>query len=121
MVSMCSAPRSTRLNRGGPEAGRQARETPINGCARGRRATAWIPTMARKKTGRRRGRPSLGRFAKSRQTTRRGRREGPDLGTDALRRHKRLLTGREDLPLDPAGVLLGRELIDPQQYSTLGL
>jgi hypothetical protein len=43
------------------------------------------------------------------------------LGAEALRRRKRLLTGREDLPLDPAGVLLGRELIDQQQYSTLSL
>jgi len=79
--------------------------------------------MARRKTGRRRGRPRLAN-AKRRTTTRVGRRTGQDpvdTGTAELRHHKRQLTGREDLPIDPAGVLLGRELIDAQQYGTLGL
>jgi len=76
--------------------------------------------MARRKTGRRRGRPRL-KHARSRETTRAGRRGDVDRGSERLRSNKRLLTSREDLPLDPAGVLLGRELIDQQQYSALGL
>jgi len=79
--------------------------------------------MARRKIGRRRGRPRLAN-AKRRTTTRIGRRTGQDpidTGTVELRQRKRVLTGREDLPLDPAGVLYGRELIDAQQYSSLSL
>src|SRR5215471_2835274 len=74
----------------------------------------------RRKTRRRRGRP-YNPNARRHQTTRAGRRGEVDRGSERLRSNKRLLTGREDLPLDPAGVLLGRELIDHQQYSTLAL
>jgi hypothetical protein len=37
-----------------------------------------------------------------------------------LRERKLALTGRADLPLDPASVLLGRELIDREQFDKLG-
>jgi len=74
----------------------------------------------RRKTGRKRGRP-YNPNARRHRTDRAGRRGEVDRGSERLRSNKRLLTGREDLPLDPAGVLLGRELIDHQQYSTLSL
>jgi hypothetical protein len=79
--------------------------------------------MARKKTGRRRGRPRKAN-AKRRQTTRIGRRTGidpVDLGSAALRARKRRVTGREDLPLDGAAVLYGHDHIDRQQFDALGL
>src|SRR5215831_15260777 len=76
--------------------------------------------MARRKTGRKRVRP-YNPNARRHRTDRAGRRGEVDRGSEQLRSNKRLLTSREDLPLDPAGVLLGQELIDHQQYSTLSL
>jgi hypothetical protein len=43
-----------------------------------------------------------------------------DYGTSELRTRKRRATTREDLPLDGAAVLLGREYIDHEQFDTLG-
>ena len=79
--------------------------------------------MARKKTGRRRGRPRLV-AAKRRFTTRQGRRHGfepADLGSDYLRVRKLRLTGRTDLPLDGGAILYAREHLDREQYDTLAL
>lgn len=79
--------------------------------------------MARKKTGRRRGRPPNSN-ARRRQTTRAGRRgeDTRDRGSTALRQRKhRVLAGREDLELSGAAVLLAHDQIDRQQYDTLGL
>jgi hypothetical protein len=78
--------------------------------------------MPRRKTGRRRGRPRLAN-ARRRATTRRGRKGLPPLvdeGSPLLRQKKRRVTGREDLELNPASVLFGRGLLDPQQYNMLG-
>src|SRR4051812_24459709 len=72
---------------------------------------------------RRRGRPKQSQ-AKRRATTREGRRTGIDpVVTGApglLRRKMRVGNGRVDLPIDGAGVLLGHELIDQEQYDQLG-
>jgi hypothetical protein len=79
--------------------------------------------VARKKTGRRRGRPRLA-VAKRRFTTRHGRRHGfepVDLGSDYLRVRKLRLTGRFDLPLDGAAILYAHEHLDREQYDTLAL
>lgn len=78
--------------------------------------------MPRKRSGRARGRPRKA-DAKRRTTTRAGRRTGfdpHDDGTRELRERKKIATGRVDLPLDPASVLLGRELIDRAQFDKLG-
>ena len=61
---------------------------------------------------------------KIRPTTRIGRRTGHDPideGTPLLRQRKVRLTGRTDLELNPAGILLGHQLIDAQQYQALTL
>lgn len=74
--------------------------------------------MARKKTGKKRGRPADPK-AKRHQTTRAGRRGEliePDRGTKALRRMRREATGSEDLPADLLGVLLGRGRITLPEY-----
>jgi hypothetical protein len=68
----------------------------------------------------RRGRPHKAN-AKRRQTTVAGRRGEPDTGTTELRRRKRRATGREDLELTGAGVLFGHDLLDRQQFDTLGM
>lgn len=76
----------------------------------------------RRKTGRPRGRPRHD-VAKRRQTTRVGRKTGRDpvdYGTLELRERKKTATGRMDLPLDPAAVLYGRDLLDRQQYDRIG-
>lgn len=75
-----------------------------------------------KKAKRRRGRPSNPQ-ARRRATTRVGRRgevEPVDQGSIRLRARKQWATGRDDLPLDGAAVLFGRELIDAQQFDRLG-
>lgn len=74
--------------------------------------------MARKRSGRKRGRPADPQ-AKRHQTTRAARRGEalePDRGTRALRRQRRQLTGSEDLPADLLGVLLGRGVITLPEY-----
>jgi len=79
--------------------------------------------MARRKTGRRRGRPRL-THAKRRTTTRIGRRTGfdpVDTGTLELRQRKRRATGREDLPIDGAAVVFGHGQVDREQFDKLGL
>jgi hypothetical protein len=79
--------------------------------------------MGRKRTGRPRGRPRKA-ITKRRFTTRHGRKYGVepiDHGSAYLRARKLRLTGRFDLPMDPAGVLLGRALIDAEQYGMLPL
>ena len=67
-----------------------------------------------------RGRPRRAN-AKRRQTTVAGRRGEADTGTEELRRRKRRVTGREDLELTGAAVLFGHDLLDRQQFDTLGL
>jgi len=59
--------------------------------------------------------------AKRRQTTVAGRRGEADTGTEELRRRKRRVTGREDLELTGAAVLFGHDLLDRQQFDTLGM
>jgi hypothetical protein len=74
--------------------------------------------MALKKSRRKGGRP-YNPNSKRHFKSRFGRKQGyerMDPGSAELRVHKRRLTGREDLPIDPAGVLLGRALIDAEQY-----
>lgn len=74
--------------------------------------------MARKRTGKKRGRPADAQ-AKRRQTTRAGRRGEvveADRGTRELRRSRRMATGSEDLPADALGMLLGRAVITLQEY-----
>jgi hypothetical protein len=78
--------------------------------------------MARRHTGRRRGRPRLAQ-ARRRATTRAGRRGEVviDGGTEELRRRKRLATTRVDVEMNAAGTLFGRGYLDAQQYDTLAL
>src|SRR6267143_3146325 len=66
-----------------------------------------------------RGRPRRAN-AKRRQTTVAGRRGEADTGTEELRCRKRRVTGREDLELTGAAVLFGHDLLDRQQFDTLG-
>lgn len=54
--------------------------------------------------------------AKRQQTTRRGRREGPDRGPDKLRRDRIEATGRDDLPDTPLGIMHGRGFLDAASY-----
>jgi hypothetical protein len=63
-----------------------------------------------------RGRPRQAE-ARRRATTRAGRAPKPDLGTAELRLLRQRLNGRIDLPADPLGALLARELIELPQYS----
>jgi hypothetical protein len=49
-----------------------------------------------------------------------GRLPEADLGSALLRARKRAATGREDLQIDGASVLLGHALIDHAQYDKLG-
>jgi hypothetical protein len=68
----------------------------------------------------RRGRPRKA-GARRRATTLAGRQPPADLGTDELRRRKRhIAAGREDLELNGASVLLANELLNRQQFDTLG-
>jgi hypothetical protein len=78
--------------------------------------------MARKRTGRRRGRPR-GRNPNARryQTTRAGRRGEVDRGSERLRARKRAATSREDLELTPTAVLFGRGFLDLLQYDKIGV
>jgi hypothetical protein len=70
----------------------------------------------------RRGRPRKpDALSKRRATTTAGRRPEVDTGSALLRARKRAVTGREDLELDGASVLLGHDLLDRQQYDTLGV
>jgi hypothetical protein len=55
--------------------------------------------------------------AKRNQSTRAGRRDGPDRGVAKVRRERLLATGSESLPVDPLGVLLGRGMIDLGAYN----
>lgn len=64
---------------------------------------------------RHRGRPRK-LEAKRRATTRAGRARETDLGTDEVRRLRRVLNGREDLAADPLSALFARDLIDKHQY-----
>jgi hypothetical protein len=79
--------------------------------------------VARKRTGRRRGRPRLA-HAKRRTTTRQGRATGQDpidQGSPWLVcRKERVPNGRTDLPLDGAAVLFAHDLIDREQFDRLG-
>jgi hypothetical protein len=80
--------------------------------------------MARKKTGRRRGRPINPR-ARRHQRTRAGRRglvwiDPNDYGSDELRAKKIRLTGQANLELNGASVLFGHDHIDRLQFDTLG-
>jgi hypothetical protein len=75
--------------------------------------------MARRRTGRKRGRP-YNPASKRNQTDRAGRRGAIDEGSDALRLRKLMLTGRADVEMDAAGILFGRDLIDRAQYDQLG-
>ena len=75
--------------------------------------------MARRKTGRRRGRPRL-KHARSRETTRAGRRGDVDRGSERLREKKRQATSRDDVEMTPAGVLFGHGHLDRYQYDALG-
>jgi hypothetical protein len=63
-----------------------------------------------------RGRPRVA-AAKRRATTRAGRAARPDLGTIELRLLRQRLNGRDDLPTDPLGALLARELISAGQHA----
>jgi hypothetical protein len=72
--------------------------------------------MAWRRRGRR-GRPKLP-DAKRRRTTASGRAPA-DTGSALLRARKRAVTGREDLELTGAAVLLGHDLLDRSQYDTL--
>jgi hypothetical protein len=79
--------------------------------------------VARKRTGRRRGRPRKAN-AKRRQTTRYGRKNGHaliDHGTAELRTRKLTMTQRPDLELTPLGVLTGNGLIDEDELIALKL
>lgn len=73
--------------------------------------------MARRKTGRPRGRPRK-HNARRRETTRAGRRGEPtvDRGSPELRRRRALATGDAELPADALGILLGHRKIDTAQY-----
>jgi hypothetical protein len=75
--------------------------------------------MPRKLTGRRRGRPRL-HHARSRETTRAGRRGEVDRGSERLREKKRQATSRDDVEMTPAGILFGRGHLDRYQYDALG-
>jgi hypothetical protein len=69
----------------------------------------------------RRGRPRKpDALSKRRATTSKGRAPEVDLGSSMLRARKRAVTGREDLELTGAAVLLGHDLLDQAQYDTLG-
>jgi len=59
--------------------------------------------------------------ARRRATTRAGRAGPPDRGSALLLQKRVALHGRADLPLDPAAVLLARDLIDKTQFDTLGV
>jgi len=74
--------------------------------------------MARKKTGRRRGRP-YNPNARRHQTTRAGRRGEIDRGSERLRAKKRAATSREDIELTAPGVLYGHGHLDRFQYDAL--
>src|SRR5262245_9298863 len=74
--------------------------------------------MARRKTGRRRGRPRL-KHARSRETTRAGRRGEIDRGSELLREKNRQATSRDDVEMTPAGILFGRGHLDRYQYDAL--
>jgi hypothetical protein len=79
--------------------------------------------VARKRTGRHRGRPRVA-HAKRHTTTREGRRTGQDPidgGSPWLMRRKvRVANGRTDLPLDGGAVLFAHDLIDREQFDRLG-
>jgi hypothetical protein len=75
--------------------------------------------MARTKAQRKRGRPP-DPHARRRQSTRAGRRGEVDHGSPLLLLRKLTITGRADVPLDPAGILFGRGLLDAVQYAELG-
>lgn len=62
-----------------------------------------------------RGRPRK-EGARRRETTRALRRGERDRGSDRLRLQRIALTGREDLPVDPLGVLHGRDHLGQAQY-----
>jgi hypothetical protein len=65
---------------------------------------------------RHRGRPRQAQ-ARRRATTRAGRAPKPDLGTAELRLLRQRLNGRPDLPCDPLGALLAREMISTAQHA----
>jgi hypothetical protein len=75
---------------------------------------------AKRRTGRRRGRP-YDPNAKRHRTDRAGRRGEIDLGSPWLLAKKMRATTRGDVEMDGAGVLYGRDLIDRQQYDMLGV
>ena len=79
--------------------------------------------MARKKPVRKRGRPRK-EHAKSRCTTREGRRTGRDPIVEGapglLARRRRVARGRTDLEINAASVLFGHDLINRAQFDRLG-
>jgi hypothetical protein len=77
-----------------------------------------VTTRQRRRRLERRGRPRK-ENARRRATTLAGRRAPDDLGTEQLRRRKVRATSRPDLEISGAGVLLGRDLIDIEQYTVL--
>jgi hypothetical protein len=78
--------------------------------------------VARKRSGRRRGRP-INPHARRRKTTRRGRRGLPELvdpGAPLLLERRRAITGRSDIELvDYPGILLANGFIDADELDTL--
>jgi hypothetical protein len=79
--------------------------------------------VARRRTGRKRGRPRHAN-AKRRATTRAGRKTGHDpvdRGAPLLRQKKLQLFGRDDIEMTGSGTLLARGLIDRYQFDYLGL
>jgi hypothetical protein len=76
--------------------------------------------MAKRRTGRKRGRP-YNPEAKRHRTDRMGRRGEVDLGSDWLRAKKLRLTTRGDVEMDGAGILFGRDLLDRPQYDQLSV
>jgi hypothetical protein len=72
----------------------------------------------RRRAGNRPGRPR--KIGGKRRQTAAGRRQDIDTGSALLRARKLAVTGREDLELNAASVLLGHEQIDRTQYDTLG-
>jgi hypothetical protein len=77
-----------------------------------------VTTRQRRSVRIRRGRPSQAN-ARRRATTLAGRRAPDDTGTSELRARKMRATTRDNLEISGAGVLLGRDLIDLEQYNVL--
>jgi hypothetical protein len=77
-----------------------------------------VTTKWRRRRLDRRGRPRKAN-ARRRATTVAGRAPPPDYGTPELRQRKVRATTRDNLEVSAVGALLGRELIDIEQYNML--